>query len=388
MKRIFLIILDSFGIGEMPDAYKFGDQGSNTLRSVYSSDYLDLPNMTSLGLYNIDGVELGDKSQNIIGSYGRMAEQSMGKDTTLGHWEIAGVISPRPLPTFPEGFPKELLDELSARTSRGILCNKPYSGTEVIKDYGQEHIKTGNLIVYTSADSVLQIAAHEDVITVEELYEYCDIARDICVGEWGVGRVIARPFEGKYPDFNRTSRRRDFSLEPPKKTMLDNLKDNNYSTIGIGKTKDIFAGKGITSSIKTSDNKEGIERILEYLEKDFEGICFTNLVDFDMLYGHRNDIDGYAKALTYFDKQLINILEKLKKDDILIITADHGCDPGTPSTDHSREYVPLLVYGNNIRAGINMGTRKTFADIASSVLDYFNLEGELDGKSFLDKVLK
>ncbi len=388
MKRIFLIILDSFGIGELPDAYKFGDEGSNTLRSVYSSEHLDLPNMTRLGLYNIDGIEVGDKSQDLIASYARMAEQSMGKDTTIGHWEIAGIISPKPLPTFPEGFPKELLAKFSEGTGRGILCNKPYSGTEVIKEYGQEHIKTGDLIVYTSADSVLQIAAHEDVVPIERLYEYCEIAREISIGDWGVGRVIARPFEGEYPNFNRTSRRRDFSLQPPKITMLDTLKDNDYSVIAIGKIKDIFAGRGITNSTKTSNNEEGIERIIECLDKDFEGICFVNLVDFDMLYGHRNDIDGYAKALNYFDNQLPRIIEKLKKDDVLMITADHGCDPGTESTDHSREYIPLLVYGDNVKAGVNLGTRKTFADIASSVLDYFELKDELDGESFLDKVLK
>lgn len=387
MKRIFLIILDSFGIGGLPDAYKFGDEGSNTLRSVYTSEYLDLPNMTRLGLYNIDGVEVGDKSQDLIASYARMIEQSTGKDTTIGHWEIAGIISHKPLPTFPEGFPKELLDELSKRTGRGMLCNKPYSGTEVIKDYGQEHIKTGDLIVYTSADSVLQIAAHEDVVAIEELYEYCEIARELCVGDWGVGRIIARPFEGKFPDFNRTSRRHDFSLQPPKITMLDTLKDNDYSVIAIGKINDIFVGRGITSSTKTSNNEEGIERTIEYLDKDFEGICFVNLVDFDMLYGHRNDIDGYAKALTYFDNQLPRIMEKLKKDDVLIIAADHGCDPGTESTDHSREYIPLLVYGDNIKAGVNLGTRNSFADIGSSILDYFDLKDELDGESFLDKVM-
>lgn len=387
MKRIFLIILDSFGIGGLPDAYKFGDEGSNTLRSVYTSEYLDLPNMTRLGLYNIDGVEVGDKSQDLIASYARMIEQSTGKDTTIGHWEIAGIISHKPLPTFPEGFPKELLDELSKRTGRGMLCNKPYSGTEVIKDYGQEHIKTGDLIVYTSADSVLQIAAHEDVVAIEELYEYCEIARELCVGDWGVGRIIARPFEGKSPDFNRTPRRHDFSLQPPKITMLDTLKDNDYSVIAIGKINDIFVGRGITSSTKTSNNEEGIERTIEYLDKDFEGICFVNLVDFDMLYGHRNDIDGYAKALTYFDNQLPRIIEKLKKDDVLIIAADHGCDPGTESTDHSREYIPLLVYGDNIKAGVNLGTRNSFADIGSSILDYFDLKDELDGESFLDKVM-
>lgn len=388
MKRIFLIVLDSFGIGELPDAAEFGDEGSNTLRSVYSSQYLDIPNMKKLGLYNIDGVELGEETSDLRASFARMAEQSAGKDTTIGHWEIAGIISKKALPTFPEGFPKELLKELSERTGRGILCNKPYSGTQVIHDFGREHVQTGDLIVYTSADSVLQIAAHEDVVPIDRLYEYCDIAREICKGDWGVGRVIARPFEGEFPNFQRTSRRHDVSLEPPKKTMLDVLKDNNYSVVGIGKIYDIFAGKGISKSDKTTGNPEGIDKTVEYLEKDFEGICFTNLVDFDMLYGHRNDIDGYAKALSYFDSQLPRIMEGMKKDDVLMITADHGCDPGTESTDHSREYVPLLVYGNKIKEGINLGTRRTFADIGSSILDYFNLEDKLDGESFLDEIIE
>lgn len=388
MKRVFLIILDSFGIGEAPDADKFGDKGSNTLASVYTSEFLNVPNMAKLGLFNIDGVEVGgDKNSQLIGSYARMTEQSMGKDTTIGHWEIAGLISKAPLPTFPNGFPKELLDELSARTKRGILCNKPYSGTEVIHDFGREHEKTGDLIVYTSADSVLQIAVHEEVIPIEQLYEYCEIAREICKDEWGVGRIIARPFIGEFPNYERTSRRHDFSLQPPRPTMLDVLKENNYQAIGIGKINDIFAGKGITSTTTTASNAEGIERTIECISKDFEGICFTNLVDFDMVYGHRNDIDGYAKALSYFDSQLPRIIDGLKEDDLLLITADHGCDPGTESTDHSREYTPLLIYGKKIKSNINIGTRATFADIGSSILDYFGLDNSLDGESFLNKVV-
>lgn len=387
MKRIFLIILDSFGIGEAPDAANFGDEGSNTLASVYTSEYLNVPNMAKLGLFNIDGVEVGERSDDLIGSYARMTEQSLGKDTTIGHWEIAGLVSKKPLPTFPNGFPKELLDELSRRTKRGIICNKPYSGTEVIRDYGKEHVKTGDLIVYTSADSVLQIAAHEEIVPIEQLYEYCEIAREICQGDWSVGRIIARPFVGEYPNYERTPRRHDFSLQPPKDTMLDVLKDNNYEVIGIGKISDIFAGKGITSTTSTTSNAEGIEKTIGVMSKDFEGICFTNLVDFDMVYGHRNDIDGYAKALTDFDSQLPRILEGLKDDDILMITADHGCDPGTESTDHSREYTPLLVYGKNIKKGVNIGTRSSFADIGRSILDYFGLENNIDGESFLDKVV-
>ncbi len=396
MKRIFLIVLDGFGIGEAPDADKFGDVGSNTLRSVFTSEYLNLPNMAKLGLYNIDGVEVGDKhkASDLVGSYGRLTEQSFGKDTTIGHWEIAGIISEKPLPTFPDGFPKELLEELSKRTKRGILCNKPYSGTEVIYDFGQEHERTGDLIVYTSADSVFQIAAHEDVIPIEELYKCCEIARDICKGEWGVGRVIARPFEGEFPNYKRTSRRHDYSLEPPKTTMLDVLEGKDFNVIGIGKIYDIFAGKGVTSTTSIANNAEGIEKTIQHLDKDFEGICFTNLVDFDMMYGHRNDIDGYAKALTYFDENLPRIMDGMKSEDILIITSDHGCDPGFKGTDHSREYVPLLIYGRNIEAGINIGTRSSFADVASSVLDYFDLgkdqvmNKEVDGETFLDKLIR
>lgn len=312
-----------------------------------------------------------------------MKEASRGKDTTIGHWEIAGVLSKQPLPTYPNGFPQEILDTFSEATGRGILCNKPYSGTEVIKDYGDEHIKTGKLIVYTSADSVFQIAAHEDVVPVETLYEYCRKARAILQGEHGVGRVIARPFIGTSGNYTRTPKRHDFSLEPPAVTMLDQLKDAGKAVISVGKIKDIFAGRGITDFVYTKGNEEGIERTLEYLDQDFEGLCFINLVDFDMLYGHRNDVDGYAKALSYFDSKLPEMLGKLRRDDILMITADHGCDPGyTVSTDHSREHTPFLMYGEGVQPA-NLGTRQTFADIGATVLDYFGIRPEFAGTSML-----
>ena len=383
MKRVFLIVLDSFGIGEMPDAAEYGDKGTNTLASVAESPYFSMENMKKLGLFNIEGVNCKEKADTILATVAKMAEKSKGKDTTIGHWEIAGICSKKPLPTYPDGFPKEVLDEFSKRTGRGVLCNAPYSGTEVIKVYGKEHMETGKLIVYTSADSVFQIAAHEDIVPVETLYEYCEIAREILQGEHGVGRVIARPFIGKEGDFTRTAKRHDYSLVPPETTMLDVLKDNQKDVIAVGKIRDIFVGKGITEYVYTKGNEEGIDRTLEYLDKDFEGLCFINLVDFDMLYGHRNDIDGYAKALAYFDKKLPEIMEKLKEDDILMITADHGCDPGyTVSTDHSREYTPFLMYGKKMKAQ-NLGTRDTFADIAATVLDYFDLEKPFDGTSML-----
>ena len=383
MKRVFLIVLDSFGIGEMPDAAEYGDKGTNTLASVAKSPYFSMENMKKLGLFNIEGVNCKEKADTILATVAKMAEKSKGKDTTIGHWEIAGICSKKPLPTYPDGFPKEVLDEFSKRTGRGVLCNAPYSGTEVIKVYGKEHMETGKLIVYTSADSVFQIAAHEDIVPVETLYEYCEIAREILQGEHGVGRVIARPFIGKEGDFTRTAKRHDYSLVPPETTMLDVLKDNQKDVIAVGKIRDIFVGKGITEYVYTKGNEEGIDRTLEYLDKDFEGLCFINLVDFDMLYGHRNDIDGYAKALAYFDKKLPEIMEKLKEDDILMITADHGCDPGyTVSTDHSREYTPFLMYGKKMKAQ-NLGTRDTFADIAATVLDYFDLEKPFDGTSML-----
>lgn len=382
-KRIFLIVLDSLGIGEMPDAATYGDSGANTLRSCSTSSYFSAEHMRSLGLFNIDGVTCGKMVDKPLGVYGRMTEKSKGKDTTIGHWEIAGIISETPLPTYPEGFPNEVLEQFSALTGRGVLCNKPYSGTEVIKDYGDEHVKTGNLIVYTSADSVFQIAAHEEVVPIEQLYEYCQIARKILTGEHSVGRVIARPFTGSFGDYTRTTRRHDFSLIPPKNSMLDELQKAGYDTIGIGKIKDIFAGKGITGYEYTKGNADGIEVTLQYMEKDFCGLCFINLVDYDMLYGHRNDIDGYAKAIKYFDDFLPDMLSKLGEEDLLMITADHGCDPGfTKSTDHSREYTPLLIYGRNLE-GRNIGTRETFADIGATVLDYFGVEGNIAGTSVL-----
>lgn len=386
MKRVFLIVLDSVGIGELPDAHLFGDEGSNTVRAAATSPYFSMPNMKRLGLFNIDGMDWAEGEENPAGAFGRLAETSMGKDTTTGHWEIAGLISETPMPTFPEGFPDELLDQLREKTGRGILCNKPYSGTEVIRDYGQEHVRTGDLIVYTSADSVLQIAAHEDVIPVPELYEICEIARELCQGKYGVGRVIARPFEGEYP-FRRTTRRHDYSLIPPKDTMLDALQRAGYATRGVGKIYDIFAGKSVSDTVRISGNAEGIDRTIERMQEDFEGLCFVNLVDFDMLYGHRNDVDGYAKALTYFDERLPEMLALLRPEDLLMITADHGCDPITPSTDHSREYIPLVMAGDRLKAGSNIGTRRTFADISATILDYFQVENTGSGTSFLQEIL-
>ena len=383
MKRVFLIVLDSFGIGQMPDAEKFGDYGVDTLGTVSKSPYFSMPNMEKLGLFQIEGTSVESKVTDITGRVARMTEASMGKDTTIGHWEIAGIYSPTPLPTYPDGFPKEVLDAFKKATGRGVLCNKPYSGTEVIKVYGDEHVKTGDLIVYTSADSVFQIAAHEDVVPVEQLYEYCRMARKILTGKHGVGRVIARPFTGESGNYTRTPRRHDFSLEPPRDTMLNILQAHGKDTIAVGKIFDIFAGSGISEHVFTSGNAEGIERTLEYLDKDFEGICFVNLVDFDMLYGHRRDIDGYAKALSYFDSKLPEIMAKMRDEDVLMITADHGCDPGyVKTTDHTREYTPFVMYGKPVAPG-NLGTRKTFADIGASVLQYFDIVPGFTGEGIL-----
>ena len=383
MKRIFLIVLDSFGIGEMEDAESYGDKGTNTLQSVSASPEFAVPNMGALGLFNLDGVSCGEKAAAPTARIARMKEASKGKDTTIGHWEIAGILSKKPLPTYPEGFPKDVLDAFSRATGRGVLCNKPYSGTEVIQAYGDEHMRTGDLIVYTSADSVFQIAAHEDVVPVETLYDYCRKAREILQGEHGVGRVIARPFTGTSGNYTRTPRRHDFSLLPPSVTMLDQLKDAGKAVISVGKIKDIFAGKGITEAVYTKGNEEGIAQTISYLEKDFEGLCFVNLVDYDMLYGHRNDVDGYARALTYFDGKLPEILDRLRAEDILMLTADHGCDPGYKvSTDHSREHTPFLMYGRHVTPE-NLGTRETFADIGATVLDYFGIKPEFAGTSML-----
>lgn len=383
MKRVFLIVLDSLGIGAMKDADSYGDQGTNTLLSVSNSSFFNMPNSAALGLFNIDGVTCGNKVENPSASYGRMEEKSKGKDTTIGHWEIAGIHSKDPLPTYPNGFPDEILQEFSKKTGREIICNQPYSGTKVIEVYGEEHITTGKLIVYTSADSVFQIAAHEEIVPLEELYRYCKIAREMLQGKHGVGRVIARPFIGTIGAFKRTSNRHDYSLLPPAITMLDQLKDAGKEVIGVGKINDIFVGKGITQFVYTPSNEEGIQRTLEYMEQEFNGLCFTNLVDFDMLYGHRNDIDGYAKALSYFDNKLPEIIEKLGDEDVLMITADHGCDPGNvKSTDHSREYIPFILYGKAIKPK-NLGTRNTFADIGATVLDYLEMKSKITGKSVI-----
>jgi len=383
-KRVFLIVLDSFGVGEAPDSKDFGDEGSDTLRAISQSKEFDAKTLRSMGLFNIDGIMYENGVTEPTAAFGKATEVSRGKDTTIGHWEIAGLISETPFPTYPNGFPAEIIEEFSKRTGRDVLCNKPYSGTEVIKVYGEEHLQTGALIVYTSADSVFQIAAHEDVVSVEELYKYCEIAREILVGDNAVARVIARPFVGKYPDFTRTSNRHDFSLVPPKDTMLNLLEKAGFDVISVGKINDIFAGSGITESTRTVNNANGMEVTDKIFEKDFKGLCFVNLVDFDMVYGHRNDVDGYAKAMTEFDKWLGEFIKKLNDDELLIITADHGCDPSTESTDHSREYVPVLMYGKNVQPR-NLGIRKTYADIAKTVLDNFEVENDLPGESFLDK---
>ncbi len=386
IRRVFLIVLDSYGIGYLPDAEKFGDVGANTLGTIVKSDKYGTPNMERFGLFNIDGVDCRPGVASPIASYGRMAESSMGKDTTIGHWEIAGVISPEPLPVYPDGFPEEVLAPFREQTGRGVLCNKPYSGTEVIRDYGEEHMRTGDLIVYTSADSVFQIAAHEEVVPLETLYEYCRIARKILVGKHGVGRVIARPFVGQAPNFERTRNRHDFSLLPPKRTMPVSLVKHGFDTYGIGKINDIFAGQGIAHTTPISNNEDGMNKTLAHMDLDFKGLCFVNLVDFDMMYGHRNDIDGYAAAATLFDRQLGEMMAKLRSDDVVIITADHGCDPGYPGTDHTREYTPMLIYGDAVKPGVSIGTRKSFADIAATVLAMFGIDEALDGTSFWDEV--
>jgi len=383
-KRVFLIVLDSAGIGELPDAAEYGDAGSNTFKALWDSGRLQVPNMQRLGLFNIDGMEYGPTVAEPEGCFARLAERSKGKDTTIGHWEIAGVVSEKPLPTYPDGFPPEVLDEYSARTGRGILCNMPYSGTEVLKAYGPKQKETGDLIVYTSADSVFQVAAHEEWIPLEELYRDCEIAREMLQGEHGVGRVIARPYVGEYPDYTRTSNRHDYSIAPPKKTMCDYLSETGYDVIGIGKIFDIFAGRGITDATRTKNNDDGMEKTAALLEKDFHGLAFINLVDFDMVYGHRNNVPGYTDAMNDFDKWLGEFLPKLREDDVLMITADHGCDPSTPSTDHSREHIPLLMSGRGLKKGVNMGTRSAFSDIAATVLGILGADGQVDGSSFSD----
>ncbi len=383
-KRVFIIVLDSFGVGAAPDAADFGDTGANTLSSCARTGKLCVPNMQKLGLFNIDGVSAGEKVHEPAGAYLKISERSKGKDTTTGHWEISGLVSEKPFPTFPEGFPQEVIDKFKAATGRGVLCNKPYSGTKVIADYGGEHLRTGDLIVYTSADSVFQIAAHESVVPPEKLYEYCRMAREILTGKYAVGRVIARPFEGEYP-FTRTPRRHDFSLVPPKDTMLDCLSRQGYDVIGVGKIYDIFAGKGLTKYVRDIGNLCDMSHTASFQGIPFHGLCFTNLVDFDMSFGHRRDPEGYAMALSEFDVWLGTFLEKMLPDDVLFITADHGCDPCYTGTDHTRECIPVLISGDGIKPG-NLGTRACFGDIGATVLELLGAEGKLDGESFANKI--
>lgn len=385
-KRVFLIVLDSVGIGEMPDSADYGDEGSNTVRAAAQSGYFSMPNMEKYGLFDLEGIKELKKTDSLpAGAVLRIAEASKGKDTTIGHWEISGIESAQPLPTFPDGFPERLIKAFEEKTGRRVICNKPYSGTEVIKDYGRESVETGALIVYTSADSVFQIAAHEAVVPIDELYRYCEIARELCTGEFGVGRVIARPFEGEYP-YTRTPRRHDYSLVPPKKTMLNYLSEQGKDVWAVGKINDIFAGSGITKTVRTVNNEDGINKTLDWMKEDFDGLCFTNLVDFDMVYGHRNDVEGYAKALSYFDTRLPELVEGLREDDLLIITADHGCDPATPSTDHSREHVPVVIIGKKVKPG-GLGTRYSFSDTGKTIMEYLGVSGEICGTSYLKEIV-
>jgi phosphopentomutase len=388
MKRAILIVLDSLGIGELPDAAKYGDEGSHTLDNIYKAcGPLKIGQLEELGIGNIEGVTMPRKVENPKGAFGKAQEKSMGKDTVTGHWEIAGVILEAPLNTYPDGFSDEIIEEFKKRANiKGILGNTVASGTEILKDLGEEHIKTGYPIIYTSADSVFQIAAHEDIISVEELYKLCEIAREMLVDDWAVGRVIARPFIGQVGDFKRTSNRKDYALDPFTKTMLEYLKESGREVAAVGKIEDIYNKKGITKSVHTKNNMDGVDKTLEYMESIEEGLIFTNLVDFDMMYGHRNDPKGYGKAIEDFNDRLEEIYSKMTEEDILIVTADHGCDPTTESTDHSREYIPILVYGNKVKKGADIGIRESFCDIGKTILEFFNVKNDLAGKSFLGQV--
>lgn len=383
MKRGIIIVLDAVGIGELPDAAAYGDEGSNTLMHVKEAKPdLDLKNMCSLGLGLIDGYNVYEKTESPKGAYGKMMEKSKGKDTTTGHWEISGISLESPFPTYPNGFPNDVIKEFENKIGRGILGNYAASGTVIIQDLGDEHIRTGKPIVYTSADSVFQIAAHEDIIPVEELYGMCETAREILKGDNGVARVIARPFTGTSGNYKRTERRKDFSLPPIAPTLLDYMKGAGKEVACVGKIEDIFCNRGITKSVHTHINAEGIEQTIRYIKEDFEGLIFTNLVDTDMLYGHRNDVEGFAKSLQYFDDNLPRIIDAMKDEDILFITSDHGCDPTTPSTDHSREHSFLLMYGKKVKPQ-NLGTRKSFSDIGKTIAKYVGIKAELEGENML-----
>jgi phosphopentomutase len=387
LKRVFLFVLDSCGAGAMPDSESFGDVGVNTLRSCAASDQLHIPNMRAYGLGNIDGLDFLGPVETPLGAYGKLAEKSMGKDTTIGHWELAGIVSPEPLPTYPDGFPEEVLEPFRQATGRGVLANAPWSGTAVIDEFGDEHVKTGNLIVYTSADSVFQIAAHEEVVPIEQLYEYCKIARAQLRGKHGVGRVIARPFIGTSGAYKRTSNRHDYSLEPSKDTLLDVLKAKGFDSIGVGKIYDIFAGRGTTEHVYNTSNANGMEHAMHYAKQDFTGLCFVNLVDFDMLYGHRRNVEGYVQALNEFDAWLPGFLAQLGDEDVVMITADHGCDPGyAATTDHTREYVPLLVIGKGVKP-VNLGTRQGFDLVAATVADVLGVTMDVEAQSLAPEIL-
>jgi len=387
MKKAVVIVLDSVGIGEMPDAAAYGDKGSNTLGNIAAAvKGFNLPNLVSLGLGCIDGAKGFSCVKEPMASYGKMAERSKGKDTTTGHWEIAGITLDRPFPVYPHGFPREIINRFEEEIGTKTLGNYAASGTEIIKELGRKHVETGYPIVYTSADSVFQIAAHEEVIPVERLYEICTIARNILTGEHSVGRVIARPFTGREGSYTRTERRRDFSLKPVRNTILDYIKEKGLEVKAVGKIEDIFAGQGITEAVHIHNNMDGVDKTINFMKQKFSGLIFTNLVEFDMVYGHRNNVKGYADALIEFDKRVPEILAALNDEDILFITADHGCDPTTESTDHSREYVPLLVYGKKLKRGVNLGTRKTFADIAQTLAEIFGTGGDFNAKSFYSDI--
>lgn len=389
INRVILIVMDSVGIGELPDAKDFNDEGSDTIGNISKKlGGLNLPNLQKLGLGNIDGINGIERCESPIGCYGKSLEKSSGKDTTTGHWEIAGIILDKPFPTYPNGFPKDLIDEFERRIGTKILGNYAASGTKIIEELGDLHVKTGYPIVYTSADSVFQIAAHEEIIPLERLYEMCSIARELLKGEHSVGRVIARPFVGNSGEYKRTTNRKDFSLKPPKKTMLNFIIESGMEVWAVGKIEDIYSGYGISRAEHTKNNMDGILKTIEYIKEPFKGLIFTNLVDFDMIYGHRNDVTGYANALKEFDSMIPKIMEAIREDDVLIITADHGCDPTTPSTDHSREYIPILCYGKQLKSNINIGIRKTYADIGKTITELLGVDAYIEGESFAKEIYR
>ena len=389
MSRVIWMVIDSVGVGALKDSEKFGDIGVNTLGNIVKNHPdIKIPNMIQLGLGNIDGIDYLQKAENPIGSYGKCDELSCGKDTTTGHWEMTGVIVEKPFKTFPNGFTKDIIDEFEKRTGRKVVGNKPASGTAILDEYGEHQMKTGDVIVYTSADSVFQIAAHEDIISLEQLYKMCEIAREIMMGDNAVARIIARPYVGpKAGQFERTANRRDYSLNPFEPTVLDTIKESNLDVIGVGKIEDIFNGQGITEAIHTKDNMDGVDQTINYIKSENKGLIFTNLVDFDSKFGHRRNSLGYKEALEEFDERIPEIISSMKEDDILTINADHGNDPTYKGTDHTREYIPVLVYGKNIKSGVNLGIRNSFADIGATVADILNVKLPTNGTSFKAKIM-